>query len=229
MGRKVFSVTLKKDRPDQRWGFGITGGKDVGLTIRIEKVSPSSPASAAGLHNLDYLVKVGNQEVFDMNHNEVVSMVRSAGSQLDIVVERAEDDVVVPSFDMLYPKQKEEINNSEYFQDAMKVGYPGGPGCFTSVGKPRVKVGANSSITLYSEDTIMEMAGGGGHGFVDESKLAPDCCPAARNRKRFDPTKSSALGAILAQDKGQFEPVVMDILEMQQDRVERGNSKSRTC
>ena len=88
MGRKVFSVTLKKDRPDQRWGFGITGGKDVGLTIRIEKVSPSSPASAAGLHNLDYLVKVGNQEVFDMNHNEVVSMVRSAGSQLDIVVER---------------------------------------------------------------------------------------------------------------------------------------------
>ena len=35
---QVLSVTLRKERPDEKWGFGITGGKDVGLTARIEKV-----------------------------------------------------------------------------------------------------------------------------------------------------------------------------------------------
>ncbi len=41
---------------------------------RIEKVAPASPAGHAGLKNLDYLVKVNGKEVFDMNHNELVSI-----------------------------------------------------------------------------------------------------------------------------------------------------------
>lgn len=209
MGRTVITITLRRDRSDQKWGFGITGGKDVGLTSRIEKVVLASPAGAGGLNHHDYLVKVAGKEVFELKHNEVVDLIKNAGNELEVVVERAagDDDVVVPSFDMLYPKQK--IDSNDYFQEAMRTGINSDvpqPGCFTSIGKPRVKTNSkNASINLYSEDVILEMAGGGGHGFVDESKLAPDCCPAARNKKRFDPSKSSTLGAILAQEQGHFE------------------------
>ena len=37
-------------------------------------------------------------------------------------------------------------------------------------------------------------------------KLAPDACPKAKNRKRFDPARSSALSVLLDQEKGCFYP-----------------------
>ena len=47
MGRTIHVITLKRDA-GQKWGFGISGGKDCALTFRIEKVSLSSPAGQAG-------------------------------------------------------------------------------------------------------------------------------------------------------------------------------------
>ena len=38
MGRKLVQLTLTKADQGEKWGFAITGGKDVGLTARIEKV-----------------------------------------------------------------------------------------------------------------------------------------------------------------------------------------------
>ena len=32
--REIHHVTVKKENPSQKWGFGITGGKDVALTFR---------------------------------------------------------------------------------------------------------------------------------------------------------------------------------------------------
>eukprot|EP00092_Neocalanus_flemingeri_P019887 GFUD01021542.1.p1 GENE.GFUD01021542.1~~GFUD01021542.1.p1 ORF type:complete len:222 (-),score=55.50 GFUD01021542.1:176-841(-) len=203
MGRKLLPFSLSKESPSEKWGFAITGGKDVGLTARIEKVNPFGPAGFAGLSNLDYLVKIGEQEIFDMRHNDIVNLIKNSGDVLQIEIERAitEDDVVVPSFDMLYPKQKVESHMVDYIQDAMRTGIKGSCGMFTSLGKPRVKVkGGNSSIGLFSEDTIMELATGSSHGFVEESKLDPNCAPSARNRKHFDPSKSSTLMEILAQE-----------------------------
>jgi len=203
MGRKILPLTLTKESQSEKWGFAITGGKDVGLTARIEKVKPFGPAGRAGLANLDYLVKIGEREIFDMKHNDIVNLIKNSGDSLQIEVERAitEDDVVVPSFDMLYPKQKVESNMADYIQDAMRTGIQGSCGMFTSIGKPRVKVnGANSSIGLFSEETILELATGSSHGYVEESKLDPNCAPSARNRKHFDPSKSSTLMEILAQE-----------------------------
>ena len=51
----------------------------------------------------------------------------------------------------------------------MKTGIKGSCGMFTSLGKPRVKVkGANSSIGLFSEETIQELATGSSHGYVEQ-------------------------------------------------------------
>ena len=89
MGRQIHSLTLKRETAGQKWGFGLTGGKDVSLTFRIEKVSLASPAGAAGLKNMDYLVKVSGQEVFEKRHGDVVNMIKNApGDTLELEVER---------------------------------------------------------------------------------------------------------------------------------------------
>jgi len=210
MGRTIHTLSLKRE-PGQKWGFGISGGKDCALTFRIEKVSLASPAGTAGLKNLDYLVKVNGTEVFDMGHSQLVQMIKNVGTDLEVEIERAEEDFVVPSFDMFCPKEKEQRPDmSEYYKAAMKYGL--GPDCeipamFTACGKPRLKTGKyNSAVTLYSDETLMELSSSGGHGFVEPEKLAPDACPAAKNRKRFDPSKSNALNVLLSQEKGECWP-----------------------
>ena len=59
------------------------------LFSRIEKVAPQSPAGSAGLKNQDYLVKINGKEVFDMNHNDLVRMVRDWKEEcLELEIER---------------------------------------------------------------------------------------------------------------------------------------------
>ena len=88
MGRQILNLTLKREA-GQKWGFGLTGGKDVSLTFRIEKVALASPAGNCGLKNLDYLIKVNGREVFDMKHQDVVRLIKeAAGDTLELEVER---------------------------------------------------------------------------------------------------------------------------------------------
>ena len=46
MGRQIHTITLKREQ-GQKWGFGLTGGKDYALTFRVEKVALCSPAGKA--------------------------------------------------------------------------------------------------------------------------------------------------------------------------------------
>ena len=87
MGRIIHTLTLKRE-PGQKWGFGVSGGKDCALTFRIEKVSLASPAGTAGPKNLDYLVKVNGKEVFDMGHSQLVQMIKNIGTDLEVEIER---------------------------------------------------------------------------------------------------------------------------------------------
>ena len=66
-----------------------------------------------------------------------------------------------------------------YYADAMKKGYQQGdfstPGMFTAVGKPRMKTGKyNVPVGLYSDETLLELASSGGHGFVEYVELGTD-------------------------------------------------------
>lgn len=204
--RTIHNLTVTR-QIGQKWGFGITGGKDVSLTFRVEKVALASPAGDCGLKNLDYLIKVNGKEVFDLNHNELVKLIRDAGGEtLELEVERGDGDVV-PSFDLCFPRAKEDGGKQDnYYEQAMKQGLgPDSsiPCMFTACGPPRLKMGKyNVPIGLYSEDTILELGSSGNHGFVEPDKLAPDACPRAKNRKRFDPKKSSTLEVLMAHEKG---------------------------
>jgi len=178
----------------------------------VEKVALASPAGASGLKNLDYLIKVNGTEVFEMKHSDVVQIIKnSPNDQLDLEVERGDGNDVVPNFDWILAKEKGPQTPSEdYYAVAMKQGLgPDSeiPCMFTACGPPRLKTGKyNVPTGLYSEDTIMELGSGGNFGFVEPEKLAPDACPRAKNRKRFDPTKSSALSVLLDQEQGNFYP-----------------------
>ena len=65
-----------------------------------------SIASHSGAKSGDYLVKIGGSDVFQLNHEEAKEMVRKAGNQLSLVVERGEK--IVPSMNTAFPKPKEE-------------------------------------------------------------------------------------------------------------------------
>merc|ERR1712001_318931 len=177
-----------------------------------EKVALASPAGAAGLKNLDYLVKVNGQEVFEKRHSDVVQMIKNAtGDTLELEVERGEGTDVVPNFDWICTKEKEaKPEASDYYAEAMQKGLGDSTvvPMFTACGPPRLKMGKyNAPVGLYSDETIMELgSGSGNHGFVDPDKLAPDACEKAKNRKRFEPKKSAALAVLLDHEKGVTYP-----------------------
>jgi len=64
MERTTHKLTLKRDNSSQKWGFGITGGNDVLLTFRVERVALASPAGAAGLKKLGLPYKGKRHESF---------------------------------------------------------------------------------------------------------------------------------------------------------------------
>ena len=55
-----------------------------------------------------------------------------------------------------------------------------------------------SRLNFFKTDTL----------FFSPDKLAPDACPRAKNRKRFDPTKSGALAVLLDHEQGTFHPKI---------------------
>ena len=55
---------------------------------KIEKVLTGHPASYGGLEELDFLVNIQGQEVFEMNHAHVVTLIKNAGDCLNLQIER---------------------------------------------------------------------------------------------------------------------------------------------
>jgi len=92
----------------------------------------------------DFLVSVNGQEIFAMNHAQVVNLIKNAGDSISLAVERG--DFIVPNFEEIWPsgKNKNKPSNRpdsgmDYVLEAMKLGIPGERNKdFTTVGKPRV-------------------------------------------------------------------------------------------
>ena len=93
MERTIHTLVLKRENASQKWGFGITGGNDVLLTFRVERVALASPAGESGLKNLDYIIRVNDTKVFDekcmLSHNELVKLIKnSPGDSMELEIER---------------------------------------------------------------------------------------------------------------------------------------------
>ena len=62
--------------------------KIVMFDFQVEKVLTGFPADYAGLKPHDFLVSVQGKEIFDMNHKQVVELIKSVGNTLNITIER---------------------------------------------------------------------------------------------------------------------------------------------
>ena len=58
------------------------------LHKKVEKVLTGYPAYYAGMKVHDFLISVNGQEVFEMNHAQLVKLIKGAGGSMKVDVER---------------------------------------------------------------------------------------------------------------------------------------------
>ena len=56
--------------------------------LKIEKVLTGHPAAYGGLEECDFLVTIEGQEIFELVHAQVVTLIKNAGDCLNMQVER---------------------------------------------------------------------------------------------------------------------------------------------
>ena len=56
--------------------------------FQVEKVLTGYPASYGGLKVHDFLISVNGQEVFEMNHGQLVKLIKTSGNTMELAVER---------------------------------------------------------------------------------------------------------------------------------------------
>merc|ERR1712203_382205 len=154
-------------KQSEPWGMVIVGGKDQALTVKLGRIKAYSPAEAAGLKEWDYIWSINGQEVFEMAHNQICGIIKSAGTSLQMVVERG--DHIVPNFEEIWPsnkdkndKYKRRLIGMEYYLDAMEHhglrGHLPQPDNFTTCGKLGIEINQyNCPIECYDEAVIEEM------------------------------------------------------------------------
>jgi len=206
MGKEQHQLTLNRDNVNQAFGFRVIGGKDEGQTFKVEKVLTGYPASYGGLKVHDFLISVNGQEVFEMNHKQLVSLIKNSGTSMQLSVTRG--DWIVPNFEEIWPSGRSKNNKGpkgpesgiDYVLHAMKVGIPG-ERCqnFTTVGKPRVTTNQyDNPIQCYSDETIEEMTNNTSTWVKTEDQVAA----IPNDPMRFNPEKSEVLAVIADAEKG---------------------------
>merc|ERR1712110_953509 len=151
---------------------------------------------------------MGNgKEVFEMSHNEIVGMIKNAGTSLTLTVERG--DHIVPNFEEIWPSNKDKIDKnkrhligSDYYLDAMQnnglKGHIPQPDNFTTVGKLGIEINQyNCPIEVYDEAVIEERkklaAQRGDNPLINQKMMA------------FDPNKSGVLATLAAEEQKKKE------------------------
>ena len=79
MPKEMINVTVTR-KAGEPWGLVIVGGKDQSLTVKLGRIKAYSAAEAAGLKEWDYVWNINGQEVFEMSHNQICQLIKSAGN-----------------------------------------------------------------------------------------------------------------------------------------------------
>jgi len=204
--KEIHNVTLNRTGKEP-FGFRIIGGKDQGKTFQIEKVLTGHPASYGGLQEEDFLVTIQGQEVFEMHHSQVVSLIKNSGDCLNMQVERGE--WIVPNFEEIWPSGKPRRRDRKpgiptkgigYIEHAMQSGIPGERDKdFTTVGKPRVSTNQyDNPMECYSEETIEEMTETG----TSWKKTDTEVQKIEADVNKFNPNTSAVLAVLQDYEKG---------------------------
>jgi len=214
-------IDFKLDRKgNEPWGFVIVGGKDQALTVKLGRIKAYSNAERAGLKEWDYVWSINGQEVFEMNHNQICTLVKNSGNQLQMVIERG--DHIVPNFEEIWPseknrddKYKRRLIGMEYYMDAMEnhglKGHLPQPENFTTCGKLGIEINQyNCPIECYDEAVIEEMTEDRemltNPELVEKRKdlqttRQHDNPLVQQKMQQFDPRKSNVLTTLAAEER----------------------------
>merc|ERR1711881_498234 len=220
MPKAMISASLQRQK-NEPWGFVIVGGKDQALTVKLGRIKPYSPAEKAGLQEWDYVFDINGKEGFEMSHNEIVGMIKNAGTSLTLTVERG--DHIVPNFEEIWPSNKDKIDKnkrhligSDYYLDAMQnnglKGHIPQPDNFTTVGKLGIEINQyNCPIEVYDEAVIEEMTEDRemltNPELVEKRKdlqttrMQHDNPLVQQKMQQFDPRKSNVLTTLAAEER----------------------------
>lgn len=207
--KSLHTIVMQKKYPGESWGFRLHGGKDRGLALQIVNVPLSSIAGYAGCQSNDYLVKIGQQDVFNLTHEQARNLIKNAGDRLSLVVERG--DHIVPSMNEAFPtyaKKKVEpvmqpVSNANkpYYQRVLEESgaLPGQKNKgFTTVGKPKMTTKQfNSPLEIYGEEALDEIMEQGTLFGREVDTLNP----WNLTNKQLDLNKSDVLSQIMANAK----------------------------
>merc|ERR1712203_295153 len=207
-------------KQSEPWGMVIVGGKDQALTVKLGRIKAYSPAEAAGLKEWDYIWSINGQEVFEMAHNRICQIIKSAGTSMEMVIERG--DHIVPNFEEIWPsnkdksdKYKRRLIGMEYYMDAMENhglrGHLPQPDNFTTCGKLGIEINQyNCPIECYDEAVIEEMTEDRemltNPELVEKRKglqttRQHDNPLVQQKMQQFDPRKSNVLTTLAAEER----------------------------
>lgn len=103
--RKPTLVTLRRQNPNQAWGFRLGGGAELGQAFQIQKVcpytlfksmfclrnnqvTPGSLAFLGGISENDELVRIGNISLRGLTHDEVQQIILRCTNCIDLFLVR---------------------------------------------------------------------------------------------------------------------------------------------
>jgi hypothetical protein len=82
-------TTVRLSRGEgQPWGFRLQGGKDFGTPLVLQKVNVGSIADKAGLIAGDSLIKINNEEVFNLRHKDAQDAILRGGNSFELTIAR---------------------------------------------------------------------------------------------------------------------------------------------
>jgi len=88
MGKDTITVTLSREDTSDTWGFRLCGGKGSGKPLSISQVDQNSLAAKVGLLQNDIIMTVGNRNMKDFSVSEGENIIREAGNNFQMVIER---------------------------------------------------------------------------------------------------------------------------------------------
>ncbi|BFZ17550.1 hypothetical protein BsWGS_20589 [Bradybaena similaris] len=83
------TIWLQRSTADIPWGFRLVGGREFGLPLSVQRVTPGSVAAAA-LGPGDVILKVGNVMATNLDHNAAQELVRQATNILQLTIKKGE-------------------------------------------------------------------------------------------------------------------------------------------
>ncbi|XP_075993978.1 LIM domain-binding protein 3-like [Genypterus blacodes] len=161
-----YTVSLPGPGP---WGFRLQGGKDFNTPLTISRITPGSKAAQCNLIQGDVIVAIDGVGTDGMTHLEAQNKIKLANYSLALTMTKAKRPAPPPRIDAGIPMIPHQQPQSVQVNGRLSAcsapcgpleadsGLPGSR-AVAATSSPAHRKQYNSPISLYSEETLREMA-----------------------------------------------------------------------